>query len=534
MKILPIGRQNFEAIIQENLLYIDKTKQIYHLIEKGKLYFLSRPRRFGKTVLVSTLKYLFEGKKELFKNLYIGQQTNYDWTAYPVLQFNFAKLGLEIEDLEQGIRYLLKQKADQYNIQLPDNTISIQMESLITQISQKNKPVVVLIDEYDKPIVDFLLDIDKARINQKILRRFFAPLKDLDAQGHLRFLFITGVSKFSKVSLFSDLNNLTDLSIHPSSHDLLGITHDELLTYFEPYLQRAALDFEMSKEELLYGVKLWYNGYSYDAKTFLCNPFSILNFFDQNHFGNFWFATGTPTFLVNTIRDRGIDPKELEEKKVDSTFFVKFSLEELDMVGLLFQTGYLTIKKTSRKKYETYYYLDYPNMEVRKSFFQNLVQSFTYKGSSVVNNALIRMQEGLEEGNVKVFIDQLTVLLSDISYHLSPKKWKKTRQTAFEMWEGYFQTIIYLVTSFMGLYVQTEITKHKGRLDLLAETDDFLYIMEFKLEESAKNALQQIKSRKYAAAYQNSPKTIYFVGINFSKEERNVDTWEAEVWKRDT
>jgi len=474
---------------------------------------------------------LFSGRKELFEDLYIGKETDYAWDAYPVLQFNFADFGLKVNDLEAELLNLIEKYANIFSIDVPKDSLSTRMITLVEKISQKGKPVVILIDEYDKPIVDFLSSPETARKHQQILRRFFGTFKGLEARGHLHFLFITGVSKFSKVSLFSDLNNLTDLSMHPMANDLLGITQSELLNYFAVHIKNSAAVLKMSEEDLLRGIKLWYNGYSYDGEVRLYNPFSILQFFGQSRFANFWFATGTPTFLVNTIRDRGIDPKSLENKKVDDLFFEKFSLEELEMAGLLYQTGYLTIKKAKRRKYETYYYLDYPNVEVRRSFYHNLVQAFTYQPTSIVSDALIRMHEGLEEGEIAIFITQLEILLSDISYHLSPNK-KKTKQSEFEVWEGYFQTIIYLITSFMGLYVQTEITKHQGRLDLLAETEDYLYLMEFKLEESAENAIQQIKQRKYAAAYKNSTKIIYLVGINFSKEERNVSNWKAEVWNR--
>ena len=531
MQLLPTGRQNFKAIIEEGLLYVDKTRQIHEIITKGNLYFLSRPRRFGKSLLVSTFKHLFSGEKELFEELYIGKETNYNWEVYPVLQFNFADFGLKVNDLEAEISAVIQKYAVAFSVQVSGVSLSSQIISLVEQISKKGKPVVILIDEYDKPIVDFLTKLEEARKHQQILRRFLGPFKGLEAQGHLRFLFITGVSKFSKVSLFSDLNNLTDLSIHPWANDLLGITQEELLQYFDAYIKQSTAVLRMSEEELLQGIKLWYNGYSYDGKVRLYNPFSILHFFEQSRFANFWFATRTPTFLVETIRDRGIDPKSLENKKVADLFFDKFSIENIEMAGLLFQTGYLTIKKTSRRKYETYYYLDYPNLEVRRSFYHNLVQALTYQETSIVSNALIRMQEGLEEGEVATFITQLEVLLSDISYHLSPKK-KKSKQSEFEVWEGYFQTIIYLITSFMGLYVQTEITKHQGRLDLLAETEDYFYLMEFKLEESAENAIEQIKQRKYAAAYKNTNKTVYLVGINFSKEERNVSNWKAEIWDK--
>lgn len=533
MKKLPVGLQNFESIIKQNLLYVDKTHQIYELMGNGSLFLLSRPRRFGKSLLISTFRHLFGGKKELFKGLYIHDKTDYNFPKHPVLQFNFAAYGHQVTDLEKILIYQIQNFAEQFNIKLPDQSLSVQFKSLIEQIAKKDKPVVILIDEYDKPIVDFLTETIQAKKNQAVLRRFFSPLKDLEALGHLRFLFITGVSKFSKVSLFSDLNNLIDLSVSSIAHDLLGITQDELLQNFKAYIQKAAQHFQMSESELLEGVKLWYNGYSFDGHTRLYNPFSLLNFFLQNHFGNFWFATGTPTFLVETIRNRQINPMELEEVEVAQTFFDKFSLKELEINGLLFQTGYLTIKKTRRKKYETNYFLGYPNIEVRKSFVHNLLEAFTYQPSSHVSNALLKMERGLEEGQLEVFIDQLKILLSDISYHLTPNdKKSQSAQKSFEVWEGYFQTIIYLVTAFMGLYVQAEITKHKGRLDLIAETDDFFYLMEFKLDEPAKNAIQQIKNREYAAAYKNSTKTIFLVGIGFSKKERNVASWEAKEWKR--
>lgn len=539
MKGLPTGRQNFKAIIERDLIYVDKTRQIHELISKGNLYFLSRPRRFGKSLLVSIFQYLFKGHKELFENLYIGKQTDYDWTAYPVLKFNFASYGYQVENLEEILQYELQQYAKEFEIEASTVSLSLQFKTLVERIAKKEgKPVVVLIDEYDKPIVDFLTNIEKAKVNQEVLRDFFSPLKDLDAEDHLHFLFVTGVSKFSKVSLFSDLNNLTDLSISPVAHDLLGITHTELLQYFNVYIQDAALQTKRSQEELLQGIKLWYNGYSFDGETQLYNPYSLLNFFEQNRFRNFWFATGTPTFLVKSMRNHQINPMELEKKAVPETFFDKYTLEQLDIVGLLFQTGYLTIKGIKQKRYEIDYILGYPNIEVHKSLVHNLLEAFTYQTSSAVGVALLKMQGALEDGIVDVFVENLKVLLSDISYHLLPKKKRQSAQStpnpqkAFEVWEGYFQTIIYLITAFMGLYVQAEITKHQGRLDLLAETDDFLYIMEFKLDEPAENAIEQIKDRKYNAAYKNSPKTIYLVGIGFSKEERNVETWEVEKWDR--
>ncbi len=527
MKNLPVGRQNFEAIIEENLLYVDKTRQVYELIRSGRLYFLSRPRRFGKSLLVSLFAHLFQGKKSLFEHLYIGKAAKYEWTEYPVLQFNMAAFGHEVENLEAELSFQLRTYARQFDVEISELSLSSRFRTLVSGIASQGRPVVILIDEYDKPIVDFLGDMDKARSNQKVLKDFFSPLKDMEAQGHLRFLFITGVSKFSKVSLFSDLNNLTDLSMHPLSADLLGITQEELLEYFQDYLPVAAAHLDMTEATLLEGIKTWYNGYSYNGQTRLYNPFSILGFFQNYHFGNYWFSSGTPTFLVNTIRDRGVPPQSIERIEVNETFFDKFSLEDLDVGALLFQTGYLTIKDVAREGFDTRYTLGYPNLEVRRSMMHNLAEAFTCKSASVISQALLLMQDGLRKGNPGLFVDQLRTVLADISYHWMPKA---NETEAYKMWEGYFHTIVYLLISYMQVQVRAELTRHKGRIDLLAETDKYLYLMEFKLDETAGNALEQIKQREYALAYKRFPKTVLLVGITFSSSERNVAQWEAEVW----
>ena len=536
MKKLPLGRQDFSEIINEDLLYVDKTDRVYNIIEQGKLYFLSRPRRFGKSLLISTFRHLFEGKKELFKDLYLGQSTDYAFDKYPVLQFNFAKLGHQVENLEEELINQVEGYARDFQVETEKTSLSTRFYTLIEGISSKGKPVVLLVDEYDKPIIDFFTEYDKAKVNQKILRDFFSPLKDLDSQGHLHFLFITGVSKFSKVSLFSDLNNLTDLSIEdPLSNDLLGITQSELLSYFDSYIDEISRHTKYPKNELLKHIKDWYNGYSFDGEIFVYNPFSLLTFFHKKHFGNYWFVTGTPTFLVEKIRNDGINPKELEDLVVNEEFFHKFSLKHLDIRGLLFQTGYLTLKRIQRRVYGSRYYLDYPNLEVLRAMTHNLVEAFTYKKTSVVSIALVKMEQGFEEGNIEKFIDQLKIIIADISYHLHPPKRNKkvSEETAlFQMWEGYFHTIVYLVTSYMKMYVQSEVTKHKGRLDLIAQTEDYIYLMEFKLDGTSTNAIEQIKNREYAAAYENSTKKVFLVGVNFSKEERNVESWECEIWER--
>ncbi|MEM9887882.1 MAG: ATP-binding protein [Bacteroidota bacterium] len=531
MKYLPTGRQNFKEIIEQNLLYVDKTRQMYDLIRRGKLYFLSRPRRFGKSLLVSKFQYLFSGQKDLFKGLYIHEETDYDFDSYPVLYFSFAAFGHKVDQLTSFLNRQVLEHANYFGVEVDKPTLSENFEELITGIAEKGKPVVLLIDEYDKPITDWLNQEEKAKENQSVLKSFFAPLKKLEVQGHLHFLFVTGVSKFSKVSLFSDLNNLTDLTLHPWSDDLLGITQEELISNFSDYIKAAVSHFQLPKAQLLQDIQFWYNGYAYNPAIKLYNPFSLLNFFQAMHFGNFWFATGTPTFLVNSIRNQAIVPQTLENISVPETFFDKYSLKEIDAIGLLFQTGYLTIKAKETKRHRTKYFLGYPNEEVRLSMIHNLTEAFTHKRASTVGNALLKIEEGLESGDVALFVEQIEILLSDISYHLLPKK-KSDRRSEFEVWEGYFHTIIYLVTSFLGYHVQSEITKHRGRLDLLVQTDDYIYLMEFKLDEKIENAIAQIKNRQYAAAYKNTEKRVYLVGISFSKEARNVEDWEVEIWER--
>ncbi|MFT6937681.1 MAG: hypothetical protein ACJA1N_001985, partial [Saprospiraceae bacterium] len=298
MKKLPLGRQDFSEIINEDLLYVDKTDRVYNLIEQGKLYFLSRPRRFGKSLLISILKEIFGGNKELFKNLWIGEQSEYLFEEFPVLHFNFADFGHKVENLEDILQRKVLDYGKEFDVMLPNTTLSENFKALVKSISEKGKPVVLLIDEYDKPIIDFIVEIDKAKKNRKVLRSFFAPLKGMDLEGHLKFLFITGVSKFSRVSLFSDLNNLKDLSKSPLASDLLGITQKELEHSFEKYISVATQKMNIPKVELLKWIKAWYNGYSYDGEITLYNPFSLLNFFLDFRFDNYWFETGTPTFLV--------------------------------------------------------------------------------------------------------------------------------------------------------------------------------------------------------------------------------------------
>ncbi|MEM0992974.1 MAG: AAA family ATPase [Bacteroidota bacterium] len=539
MQELPVGLQSFKKIRIENFLYVDKTKQIYQLLKGSGLFFLSRPRRFGKTLLVSTLKEIFKGEKDLFRGLYLYEESDWAWEKHPVLQFNFAAYGRQdAEGLVKKIKAAIAELAEAYQVEVGNGDLQGQFKSLIKVIAKKHGNVVILMDEYDKPIIDFLDDFSKADANRAVLKDFFSPLKEMDEAGHLRFLFITGISKFSKVSIFSDLNNLTDLTLAPQGADLIGITQEELENYFKEYINEIATKVKKSKADLLDDMKSWYNGYTWDVnlQKMVYNPFSLLNYFAAKRFANYWFATGTPTFLVKMIRKVQIDVELLENYEVIDAFFDKFNIKNPDIFSLLFQTGYLTIKSVKERRGIYRFVLSYPNKEVRSSFIHNLLEAFTFKPPSTVSNAIIKIEDSLHDNKMSKFIEQLQILFSSIAYQLQPPTSgtleSSVLQRNFDTWEGYFHTIIYLVLSFLDIYIECEVSRHKGRLDAVVNTENHLYLMEFKLEASAEIALEQIKEKDYAASYLNIDKKIILLGVDFDRKTRNVKHWKAEEWKK--
>ncbi|HLP45450.1 MAG TPA: AAA family ATPase [Candidatus Kapabacteria bacterium] len=372
MKNLPLSIQTFRDFIEQDYIYVDKTKQIHDLFATGgKYYFLSRPRRFGKSLLVSTLKEIFSGNKELFKGLWIYDKIQ--WQSFPVIHIDFLGLKYESQnELTDTLEYLIGQNAAIHGVELKEKGYDKRFKELIIEISKKNKAV-ILVDEYDKPIIDFIETGQKkiALANQKILKKFYSVLKSADQ--YTRFVFITGVSKFSRMSIFSDLNNLNDITIDDNFSTLLGITRDELLTYFSDRIERLRETMGMTEKDFLDHLKHWYNGYSWDGRHFLYNPYSLINFFSKNRFGNYWFATGTPTFLINHIKNRKQDITMLERYEVDEFFFESYEIENLEVAAMLFQTGYLTIKEIKPVGLKAQYILSYPNEEVKESFLKHFL-----------------------------------------------------------------------------------------------------------------------------------------------------------------
>jgi len=521
MKHLPMGIQTFRDFYELDYLYVDKTKQIHDLFARGgKYYFLSRPRRFGKSLLISTLAEIFSGNQKFFKGLWIYDKI--EWTKYPVIQIDFSKIDFGTpEKLEESIKKFLDKTAKNYDLILDkERTYKESFVELLEKLSVKGK-VVVLIDEYDKPMIEYVEanKIETAKEIRGILKQFYSVIKGSDA--FLRFVFITGVSKFSRVSIFSDLNNLVDITLMSNYSTLLGYTEAELQHYFSPYIEQMAKKLQVSKNHLIQAVKRWYNGYSWDGENFVYNPFSILNLFNANSFENFWFSSGTPSFLVKLIKDRQSDVEEFEDFPVESYTFDSYDIENMEMAALLFQTGYLTIKKITTKgiiKAKTYH-LSYPNQEVRQSFLTHLFGEYTQRDISYCTQFLGRINEAVEADDIDRFVQEIKSLFASIPY-----------QIFIGEKEAYYHTIIYLVLKITGAEVRCEDPTNVGRIDAVLETANKIYIMEFKIGKgSEQEALKQIKEMKYYEKYLGKGKDIVLIGMGFDPGNRNIGNYLRET-----
>lgn len=390
---------------------------------------------------------------------------------------------------------------------------------LIKELSAKGR-VVILIDEYDKPIINHVenQEIEKAKEMRNILKNFYGVIKGLDE--YLRFVFITGVSKFSRVSVFSDLNNLRDITLSKQFSTLLGYTDEELRHYFDPYIKMMAPEMNIPKKQLLEKIRQWYNGYSWDGKNFVYNPFSILNLFKEKSFENFWFSTGTPSFLINTIKNKRHDITGFEELPVSSYAFDSFEIDNMDISTLLFQTGYLTIKKIYLKREKKRFRLSYPNKEVRDSFLTYLFQDYTRKDMALTSQVIDRVTEAMEEHNLDRLMEELKSLFASIPYHIFIGEK-----------EAYYHTVIYLILKLAGADVRSEDPTNIGRVDVVFETQTRVCIMEFKIG-SEQDALDQIKEMKYYEKYLSSGKEIILLGIGFHPERRNIGSYVQEkLWR---
>lgn len=512
LKPLPIGVQDFAEVISGNYLYVDKTQPIASLITSGKYFFLSRPRRFGKSLMLSTIKAIYQGQHDLFKGLWI--ENNWDWsTKHPVVHISFSDLGYRELDLTQALRLELAKQAENFNIVLSqDESIALMFSELLRQLAQTYGKVVLLIDEYDKPLIDYLDDdsIDKAKANQQVLKTFYSIIKGSDP--YLQFLLITGVSKFSKLSIFSDLNHLYDLTLAPEAATLLGYTQAELESNFADYLPLIENYQSLGRADLLEKIRSRYNGYSWNGRERVYNPFSILNFFRAKEFYNFWFETGTPTFLLKLLRKQHL--YRLDNLEVSERSFASYDLEHLQAIPILFQTGYLTIK--SRNQYGIYT-LDYPNTEVRESLLDYIISDLRHTQTPISTPIVVDLHLAFQAND----LDKVMQLVRTVFKTIPSQIFIKDA-------ESYYHSLIYLVFFYLGVYAESEVNTSDGRLDCVVKTASHIYVLEFKLDQSAAKALQQIRDKGYAEKYRADGRQKVLVGVNFSSEHKTVESWVAE------
>ena len=509
MKKLSIGISDFKELIEGNYIYVDKTEYIYKLINQGKYYFLSRPRRFGKSLLLSTIRYLFENHKNLFKNLYIYDKWNWEET-YPTIRISFAIDLLKKDDYKKRIiQELLKNYINNEleTFENPEDEVEL-FEKLIINIYRKyKKQLVILIDEYNKPILDLIEDIKQAEEVRKYLKAFYSVLKNLDE--YIKFVLITGVSKFSKVSLFSGLNQLEDISLNKDFGNICGYTQQELEFYFKDYLDNLNLD----------EIKEWYNGYNFLQDT-LYNPFDILLYLRNREFDSYWYKTGTPSFLIKLIKDKRYDVSQLENKIVKKNILEKFDIEEIRIEALMFQTGYLTIKEVFQKEYGQEYKLGFPNKEVRISFNENILE-FTIK-EEVRYKLVDEIISTLKKEDISKLKEYIDLLISNISYMYLKE-------------EANYVLAVFVLFYSTGLNVITEDNTSKGRIDLtIIVNNSIVYIIEFKVIENDQDkgkALNQIIQKQYYQKYLNYDK-IYIIGIEFDKNKKQISNFEYQQIKK--
>ena len=516
---LPIGMQDFEDIRKEGYLYVDKTEYIYKLVSRGKPYFLSRPRRFGKSLFLSTLRAYFEGKKELFTGLAIEEleKDNLNpWQEYPVFYFDFNKKNFkEKTAFEEVLASHLTDWEQIYGGEFKDKPLEERFQRLIVKAYKlTGKNVVVLVDEYDKALLE-ASDVEHTEHNKAVFKGFFSTLKSYDR--YLKFVFITGVTKFSKVSIFSDLNQLKDISLLPDYSAICGITADEIRKNFSPEIHDFAKTEGIDDEACFEKLKEMYDGYHFSRNSEgVYNPFSLLNALSDKTFNAYWFSTGTPTFLIEKLKESGFDPKVITEGELyaDENAITDYRYDNADPVPLFYQTGYLTIKGFD-KEFRSYK-LDYPNEEVKYGFLKSLVPYFLHDEKESSPLDLRSFAKAVRAGDIESVMDRFKALFARLPY---PNDERTVEQN--------FQNVIYIVFMLLGQFAMTELHSSKGRADCIVETDDYVHIFEFKRDKSADEALKQIEDKGYAKPYTADSRTLIKIGVNFNSREGNIDDWKA-------
>ena len=510
-KLYPIGIQTFEKIRSEGRYYVDKTRHVYRLAHADTFYFLSRPRRFGKSLLVSTLDAYFSGRRELFQGLAIAELEQ-EWTTYPVLHLDLST-GKYTD--EAALEAVLHQHLEKWEARYGDTYCDRPLAERFLQVvelayRQTGRQVVVLVDEYDKPLISTLLNEPLQQCYRAQLKAFYGVLKRQDR--YIRFAFLTGVTKFSKVSIFSDLNNLKDISLHPDYADVCGITEEEIHHYFEPALHRLAQAQEMTYDEALAELRSMYDGYHFGLRTVgVYNPFSLLNALQDSNYGAYWFETGTPRFLFDVLRRSRYRLNNLTREKVSADVLGDVDTPTRSPLPLLYQTGYLTLAGAPDRFGR--YPLRFPNREVELGFLRYLMPCYTqtYHDLDFDVGCFV---EDVEAGAADRFMRRLQTLFADSTYELVGDC------------EMYFHNVLYLVFRLMGLFVEVEREMSDGRMDMVVKTPDYIYIIECKLDKSAKEALQQIEDKQYATPFAMDKRKLFKIGVNFSTATRRISEYE--------
>ena len=519
MKKLPIGIQNFKKIVTNDYVYVDKTRYVHELINDSSYYFLSRPRRFGKSLLLDTIAEAFSGDKELFRGLWI-YDSDYDFVKHPVIRLDMSGISSRTPEIMESslLSNLKKRVADEtlnINIEISSDIFQYLIEDLYKKYGQR---VVVLIDEYDKPIIDHLDDIRLAEENRKVLRGFYGILKSMDP--YLRMTFITGVSKFTKTSIFSGLNNIRDITMSSKYSSICGIDTDDLEKYFSEHIEHLSkLDEFSSSTNLCDEILAWYDGYSWNGKTRVINPYSLLNFFTEERFSNYWYASGTPKFLLDLIKTREEGYANLQNLDVGEWALDSFDIDNIEAEPLLFQTGYLTVKEVLPGARPPVYIMGIPNYEVRVAFNLHILAEFTEKSGSFTESAHRRIKAALEAGDLQSMLVIMRSLFASIPYELHIKQ------------EQYYHSIFYAILNLLGFDIDAEVSVSGGRVDAVLELGDKVYVIEFKYEHCEKDAapeerqllsekaltagMKQIRDRDYADKYAGSGKTVYQAAFAF-------------------
>lgn len=511
-KFLTSSLYTFENMREGNYLYVDKTEFIWKLVRQpNSMFFFSRPRRFGKSLTLSTLKAIFQGKKELFKGLFIENQP-YDWKPYTVIHIDMGSISADTpEKLEYYLLNRILAIASDYHIEISSKYASIAFEELVKNLHDQNGKVVILIDEYDKPILNNIENENLADL-QKIMKGFYSVLKT--CEPYERFVFITGVGKFLKVSIFSDLNNLVDISMSDDYADMCGYTEKELEDNFKTYIIDLASKHNIEYSDLLQKIKKWYDGYRFseDCEN-VYNPVSFTKFIEnKGKFKNYWFETGSPSILIKLFKNENFDIGQVLNNTHREEIFSAFDPTEVSLIALMYQTGYLTIKDVKVLNERFRYSLGFPNFEVEESFYRYLLSNLN-KNLKSDDSVLFNICGAVYENNIDKMMSALNSFLSDIPYSIQIKN------------EKYYQSIFFSIFKLIGIEIKTEVHTSDGRIDALIENKNNIYIFEFKLDKTSDEALEQILNKEYFQPYLHSGKKIMLIGANFDSEKRKLSDW---------